>query len=135
MSDLKSNLENVLEYLKEAETEARKLANQNLADTIALARGRLKQASEHPDLELVGKSPEEQHELRFNSEVAKGVVDDVAAQRALDHAAGDRAREETGVFDPAHAAAQARFDEKLKGSFPFNGDPNARQDANTDYTG
>lgn len=53
--DFKSALSHVHEQLGELETSARKLENQNFADLIKHARGRLSQALEHPDLEAAGE--------------------------------------------------------------------------------
>lgn len=52
---MKQALSHMMERLAELETSARKLPNQNFADLIKSARGRLSQASEHPDLEKVGE--------------------------------------------------------------------------------
>lgn len=52
--DLKAELGHVQERLAELEASARKLPNQNFADLIKSAHGRLAQASEHPDLDTAG---------------------------------------------------------------------------------
>jgi hypothetical protein len=52
MSDLKSNLQGILDELKKVEERARKLENQNLADIVSSAHGKIKQLCDHPDLEL-----------------------------------------------------------------------------------
>ncbi len=49
--DLKDALSHIGAQLGELETAARTLTNQNLADVIASARGKLAQAAEHPDIE------------------------------------------------------------------------------------
>ena len=59
MSNLKSNLDRVFNELKGLEERARKLKNQNLADVVASARGRVRQISEHPDLELLDEKKDE----------------------------------------------------------------------------
>ena len=53
MSNLKNGLGELIEHLGKLEESARKLQNQNFADLIKGARGRLMQASEHPDIDLV----------------------------------------------------------------------------------
>lgn len=53
--DLKRALADLGEKLAELENAARKLENQNFADIIKSAGGKLAQASEHPDLEAVEK--------------------------------------------------------------------------------
>lgn len=70
--DLKQALSHIQAHLAELETAARKLPNQNFADLIKAAGGRLAQASEHPDLEAVGEQlradlhgNQEQEELKF----------------------------------------------------------------------
>lgn len=55
MTGFKSELGSVRSRLTELESEARKLSNQNLADQIGLALGRLSMAMDHPDAELVGQ--------------------------------------------------------------------------------
>ena len=50
------------------ETEARKLQNQNFADIVASAKGKLHQLTEHPDLDLIGKDTEAQREVRARQE-------------------------------------------------------------------
>lgn len=50
---LKTNLVSMQTALGELEASARKLENQNFADLIKHASGRLAQATEHPDLDLV----------------------------------------------------------------------------------
>jgi hypothetical protein len=61
MSDLKNNLQNVLNGLKGLEERARGLKNQNLADIAASAHGKVKQLSEHPDLELADERKDQAH--------------------------------------------------------------------------
>jgi hypothetical protein len=53
MSGLKNELSRIFGTLKELETRARGLKNQNLADIAASAHGRVKQLIDHPDTELV----------------------------------------------------------------------------------
>lgn len=53
MRHLKDALAEIKQRLVELEEAARKLPNQNFADLIKSARGRLAQALEHPDLEKV----------------------------------------------------------------------------------
>lgn len=55
MDGLKQLLGHLLERLAELEAAARKLSNQNFADLVKGAHGKLTQASEHPDLEAVGE--------------------------------------------------------------------------------
>lgn len=55
MSDLRNRLADIAQHLEELEASARKLRNQNFADIVASAKGRVKQLSDHPDLELVNK--------------------------------------------------------------------------------
>lgn len=71
--DLKQGLAGLQAHLAELEASARKLPNQNFADLIKAAGGRLAQASEHPDLEAVGEQlradlhgNQEQEELKFS---------------------------------------------------------------------
>lgn len=52
--EIRKGLQNTLDSLKELEARARKLQNQNLADIVTSARGRVQQLTEHADLELVG---------------------------------------------------------------------------------
>ena len=52
---LKMALDAFHHQLGELETAARKLENQNFADIIKSARGRLSQAAEHHDVEAVGE--------------------------------------------------------------------------------
>lgn len=54
--DLKNDLQPVIGKLEELEARARKLQNQNLADVIAGAHGKIKQFCEHPDTHLVLES-------------------------------------------------------------------------------
>lgn len=60
--DLKDGLTALHDHLGELETAARKLPNQNFADIIKSARGRLHQASEHPDIEAAGEQFKADHE-------------------------------------------------------------------------
>ena len=53
MSGVKNYIERITGELKEMETRARTLKNQNLADILASAHNRVKQLIEHPDLHLV----------------------------------------------------------------------------------
>lgn len=64
MESLKDALARVDERLAELETTARKLPNHNFADLIKAARGRLNQASQHPDLDQV----EEQLKADLNAQ-------------------------------------------------------------------
>lgn len=61
MSDLKNNLQNVLNGLRGLEERARGLKNQNFADIAASAHGKVRQLSEHPDLELVDERKDQAH--------------------------------------------------------------------------
>jgi hypothetical protein len=58
MSDLKSRIEHMVDELKGLETRARGLKNQNLADIAATAHRKVKQLTEHADLELVDEKKE-----------------------------------------------------------------------------
>lgn len=60
MSDLKNNLQHVIDELKGLEERARKLKNQNLADIAASAHNRVKQLSDHPDLELADERKDQE---------------------------------------------------------------------------
>jgi hypothetical protein len=60
MSDLKNDLQQLFNKLKGVEERARKLKNQNLADIAASAHGKVKQLSDHPDLELVDEKKDQQ---------------------------------------------------------------------------
>lgn len=51
--DLKNSLTDMHTHLAGLEAEARKLQNQNLADVVKSAMGKVQQLSEHPDLERV----------------------------------------------------------------------------------
>jgi hypothetical protein len=53
MNDAKQGFAKLHEDLAELETAARKLTNQNFADIVAGAKGRIHQLANHPDLELV----------------------------------------------------------------------------------
>lgn len=53
--DFKASIEQLHRSLGELEDAARKLPNQNAADLIKSARGRIAQLVEHPDLEAVGE--------------------------------------------------------------------------------
>lgn len=53
--DLKPQIAALHHHLGELEGAARKLPNQNAADLIKAARGRLAQFMEHPDIEAVGE--------------------------------------------------------------------------------
>lgn len=57
-------------HLGELEDAARKLPNQNAADLIKAARGRLAQLAEHPDIEKVGDQLRE--DARSESEKGSG---------------------------------------------------------------
>ncbi len=50
-------MKNILDELKDMEDRARKLKNQNLADVIASAHGKVRQISEHPDVGLLDEKP------------------------------------------------------------------------------
>jgi len=52
---MKKELENMHDALRELEGHARKLPNQNFADVVESARGKVKQLVEHPDLDAVSK--------------------------------------------------------------------------------
>jgi hypothetical protein len=60
-SDLKNGLQQFFEKLKGMEERARKLKNQNLADIVTSARGKVQQLSEHPDLELLDDRKDQAH--------------------------------------------------------------------------
>lgn len=60
--DLKAALEHFKGNLVELEASARKLPNANFADIIKSAHGKLSQASEHPDIDLVAKQIELDHD-------------------------------------------------------------------------
>lgn len=80
--DLKNGLANVHDRLGELETRARKLQNQNFADIVAGAKGRVQQLMEHPDLE--------------------NVADDVQQEGTpFDPTAGKPAPDFTPKYDPA----------------------------------
>lgn len=53
--DFKPSIEHLHRSLGELEDAARKLPNQNAADLIKSARGRIAQFMEHPDLDAVGE--------------------------------------------------------------------------------
>jgi hypothetical protein len=59
MGEIKIGLQRILNGLKELEGRARKLENQNIADVIAAARGKVTQLSEHPHLELLDEKEEQ----------------------------------------------------------------------------
>lgn len=59
MSDLKSRIEHMVDELKGLETRARGLKNQNLADIAATAHGKVKQLTEHADLELADEKKDQ----------------------------------------------------------------------------
>lgn len=61
MSDLRNGIHDLLNELKGMEERARGLKNQNLADIIASARGKIKQLSDHPDLELLEDRKDQEH--------------------------------------------------------------------------
>jgi len=69
-NDVKAGLAHVIDRLRELEARARKLDNQNFADLIKGAFGRLMQASEHPDLpevqERMNSNDDAQGNLRFD---------------------------------------------------------------------
>lgn len=65
MSDLKSSLQHIFDELKALEERARKLKNQNLADIALSAHSRIKQLSDHPDLELVSDKKDQQANRDF----------------------------------------------------------------------
>jgi hypothetical protein len=50
-------MQHILDELKALEDRARELKNQNLADVAASAHGKVRQLSEHPDLELLDEKP------------------------------------------------------------------------------
>lgn len=60
--DLKRELSSLTDRLDELEAAARKLRNQNYADVVKSAKGRVQQLADHPDLHLVQK------EMNSNSE-------------------------------------------------------------------
>lgn len=66
MESLKNALDSLMERLAELEVAARKLPNQNFADLIKGAHGRLSQASEHPDIEKVGEQLKADLETKHN---------------------------------------------------------------------
>lgn len=53
MDDLKEQLKGFAARLEELESHARKLTNQNFADIVASAKGRVLQLTMHPDVEAV----------------------------------------------------------------------------------
>lgn len=53
MDDLKEQLKGFAARLEELESHARKLTNQNFADIVASAKGRVLQLTQHPDVEAV----------------------------------------------------------------------------------
>jgi hypothetical protein len=61
MSDLRNGLQKILNELDGLVVRARKLKNQNLADIAASAHGKIKQLSEHPDLELADDRKDQAH--------------------------------------------------------------------------
>lgn len=61
MSDLKNRIQAMVDELKGLETRARGLKNQNLADIAATAHGKVKQLTEHADLELVADRKDQAH--------------------------------------------------------------------------
>lgn len=62
--DLRNDLQPVIGKLEELEARARKLQNQNLADVIAGAHGKIKQFCEHPDAHLVLESDKPSEPVR-----------------------------------------------------------------------
>lgn len=50
---LKDDLERLVEHLKELESHARKLPNQNFADIVKAGHSRVSQLTQHPDLDAV----------------------------------------------------------------------------------
>lgn len=57
-NEILNGLSGVQRELKALEEKARKLANQNLADVIATALGKLKPIGDHPDLDAVADADE-----------------------------------------------------------------------------
>ncbi len=66
MSELKSGLKNIFGMLKDLETKARNLKNQNFAGIAASAHGKIKQLHDHADLELIEEKPVEGEQLSFD---------------------------------------------------------------------
>ncbi len=112
MSDLKSALQDVVNKLKGLETRARGLKNQNLADIVASAHGRVVQLSDHPDLELVDERKDQAHEGN-PLYVAPATKDEAI----------DRMRKD-GDADP-EGTAKANWPH-LFGSGPFKPDPDPK---------
>ncbi len=63
MSELQNGLKGMFDVLKDLETRARNLKNQNFADIAASAHGKIKQLTDHPDLELVEGKPAEEEQV------------------------------------------------------------------------
>lgn len=61
MNELKNELQDTLNKLNGLVERARHLKNQNLADVAASAHGKVKQLSDHPDLELVEDRKDQAH--------------------------------------------------------------------------
>lgn len=59
--DLKDGLGRMHSALSEVEEAARKLQNQNFADIVQMAKRRVEQLVEHPDVDLVHKELEGEH--------------------------------------------------------------------------
>lgn len=73
MDDLKNKLNDILEHLEELEAAARKLVNQNFADIVKSAKGRVQQLTEHPDLEAVHKEGSGGEEMPFDPNAGTAV--------------------------------------------------------------
>lgn len=102
MDDVRKNIANTVAGLEELENRARRLTNQNLADVVKSASGRLRQLADHPDLHMVADKP----------------ADDVPATTAE---AVQRMRV-AGEKDP-EGAAKAKWPQLFGQPLPFN--PNA----------
>jgi hypothetical protein len=114
MSETKSSLQRTLDELKVLEERARKLKNQNIADVIAAAYGRLKQLGDHPDLDRLDDKPASAGEFDPKAPTTK--------EEAIDRMRKD------GDADP-EGTARTNWPHLFDAGAPFPGasDPSAPQ--------
>lgn len=118
MNDLKSELSGIFNKLKGMEERARKLKNQNLADIIASAKGRVQQLRDHPDTELIAdrKDPPPDGKVYTAPETKEEAIDRMRKD-------GDADPEGTAEMNWPHL-----FSPKPSRYEPFNpGDPRFNQ--------
>jgi len=114
---LKTDLEQTVAKLTELETAARTLKNQNFADIVLSARGRLSQLTEHPDIDTVQRHLS--GELEQSGGRLKELLDRAhdslkEAREAVDHAPKTEPdKTPIPVFEPPQVSASGLPDGHL----------------------